>query len=147
MEKAVNQWKRWLLSIASFVIAGSVVRSLIAGHPVILFMPDNAPPTPAAIHDELVQGAAQAKASFPRKLDDITTQTAMLVDGMTVTYVYDLNSVITDAGAMRKGLADKVCSAPETSNLIRRGVTLQYEYRDAASKAVLGKFAFSSCPA
>jgi hypothetical protein len=137
-----------LLSFAAFMIAGSVVRSLMVGHPAIMFMSDtNTTPTPTAIHDKLVQGAAQAKASFPQKLDDITTQTAMLVDGMMVTYVYDLDGVITDAGALRKGLADKVCSTSETSGLIRLGVTLQYEYHDATSKAVLASFKFTSCPA
>jgi len=52
---------------------------------------------PPSLHDQLVTSITQAKQALPMKLDDITTLTDEQVDGLKVTYVYQLDVPQVDA--------------------------------------------------
>jgi hypothetical protein len=141
MEKAVNLRRllRALLGIALFVIVGSVVRSLIAGHPEMIFTP-HTPPTPTAIHDALV--ASLKDAVLPKKLDDSTTLTAVRVDGLRVVYSH---GVITDVALLRTSLTKRACDTPDMRAGIKNGVSYRYEYW--TDKTMVGSVDVTSCPA
>jgi clan AA aspartic protease (TIGR02281 family) len=113
-------------SVVSFMIA------VIVAYPLM---------TP--LGDQLAQGVSNDTASLPKKIDDITTLTAERLDGLQMTYVYELNGELSDSAQAR--LTNRVCNMPALRDPMAKGVTYRYEYWRAGT--LLGGFDIASCPA
>ena len=116
------------------IIAYVVVHSLVALGPV----------RAASMHDQLVQYANSVSASLPQKIDEETTQTAVHVDGLRATNVYELNRQVIDANLYQTTLTQRVCGGEPTHGMVVKGATYRYEYWNAGK--FLGGFDVTSCP-
>jgi hypothetical protein len=104
-------------------------------------------PTPADVHAELAEYTRTIK--LPSKVDDITTMTAVRLDGDVITYTYDVKG-LTKADfeayhdSSEADRTEKVCGDSLTRKVIDAGIAIHSEYRN--SGATLGEIVISSCP-
>jgi hypothetical protein len=93
------------------------------------------------LRDQLAQEVNNDNASLPKKVDDITTLKAERVNGLQVTYVYELNGELSDSA--QASLTNRVCNVPGMRDAMAKGVTYRYEYWNAGK--LLGGFNVASC--
>jgi hypothetical protein len=97
---------------------------------------------PAPVHDQLVASAVTIKHGLPVKIDDVTIQRDVRVEGNRMVYVYDVTfaSMNTEAQSI---LTQRVCASNDMRKAMIQGVSYGYEYWNAGS--LIGQFTVTSC--
>lgn len=130
--------------IAGGVLAGGVAKEL--GPSLLRFVvPESSESLNRPLNEsDLGRMARSLTSRLPMVIDEVTRWDAVNVGpGLQFNYVYTLTS---NSGSVRSQLAlesmlshalmTRVCSKTETRNLIDRGVTLSYRYRDAKGTSI-----------
>ena len=92
--------------------------------------------------------AEELKATTPKKIDADTTLIDCWSNGKQLTYVYQLNTVVTNPppsmmAELRKAIVEKVCASNMKVGMISYHVTYQYLYKTLGNKD-FGQFTISA---
>jgi hypothetical protein len=106
-------------------------------------------PSPKQLAAELQTAVRDAQPGLPIKIDDLTQITALRVEGTELVYSIQVSAPFPDTPANLQQreqalTGNRVCSDPDSADLIRDGGTVRYDYRDPTGKNFSVRV--TSCP-
>ncbi len=104
----------------------------------------------ARLERELEMEARIVNERTPMRVDEVTTLTGVSARGTTLTSQYtvsqDIPSERIEAArqALQQEIGTRLCADPNTAGLVRRGATIEADYRDPSGDHI--RLSFNSCP-
>jgi hypothetical protein len=143
MESLIKKSDRWLSKRSLGGIFAALAVGALRG-----FSAHSGQPTPLSDDPTVIRAEFQKYAdheTVPKKVDEITTLTAVHFDGRTLAYSYEINAATEAAGGLSEQNAIKRICDSEGRVAVAKGFAFHFDYFHTGTK--VASYTVASCPA